>query len=340
MTSVNKLNNNNNNKSMSSISDINLNLLPLNDLKCVKNLNEIKFILNIINSNINLNLIKYQILSSQEQLLSIKERENYFYLIPHYQGYNFLLVLTKYENYNKIYLVLKKDLKINYTENINVNIFEIRLKNNKLGINIFNNFSIFEGKLNYKKDEWFFMIYDAYYILGKNLLSEKIDNKIDSINNIVNNLKDNIEIILLRIAKFYKLSEIQDLVYNKIRHTDFKINGLIFWPTISGKQYIYICDSEFDKLKMSNEPNISLHNTNISIENQNIDEIQDLVIQKTCQVDVYDVLNLNKTLRYGIAFIPNIKVSHKLREIFSIEDQKIFKCKFNTKFNKWTILNM
>jgi len=37
------------------------------------------------------------------------------------------------------------------------------------------------------------------------------------------------------IIKYYKLDDINDLVYNNIRNSDFKINGIIFMPFISGK---------------------------------------------------------------------------------------------------------
>ena len=51
----------------------------------------------------------------------------------------------------------------------------------------------------------------------------------------------------------YKLSEINNAIYGGIKNSDFKINGIIFWPIVVGKQYIYINDNEFDKLKTFND---------------------------------------------------------------------------------------
>lgn len=264
-------------------------------------------------------------------------KDSLFHLIPHYQGYNFLVILTTYNNINKFYLVLKKDLKMNNNEkNNNVNIFEVK-SNNLLNNNLFN-FSILEAKLNYKKEEWYLLTYDAYYISGKNLLSEKVINKEPIINNLIETLKNNIYNINLKSSKMYKLDDIHDLVYNKIKNNDFKINGLIFWPVITGKYYIYINDNEFDKLKLINDKYNNPINNNIEIENQNKDDTQKLIIQKTSQIDVYDVFSLDKIYRYGIACIIDMKTSHTLRQLFIKEDQIQFNCYFNKKFNKWCII--
>ena len=40
-----------------------------------------------------------------------------------------------------------------------------------------------------------------------------------------------------------------DLVYNKIRNSDFKINGITFLPIRSNRVYIYINDTEFENIK-------------------------------------------------------------------------------------------
>jgi hypothetical protein len=37
------------------------------------------------------------------------------------------------------------------------------------------------------------------------------------------------------VIKYCKLDDINDMIYNYIKNTDFKINGIIFMPFISGK---------------------------------------------------------------------------------------------------------
>ena len=34
----------------------------------------------------------------------------------------------------------------------------------------------------------------------------------------------------VKLIKLYKYNDMNDLIYNKIRNSDFKINGLIFLP--------------------------------------------------------------------------------------------------------------
>jgi hypothetical protein len=141
----------------------------------------------------------------------------------------------------------------------------------------------------------------------------------------------------VKLIKLYKYNEMNDLVYNKIRNSDFKINGLIFLPIRSGRVYIYINDTEFDTIK--NSPNLEVITdvTNIKL-SQNMDvQIQEkeLLLQKTQIVDVYEVFTIDKTCRFGISSIPNIEISHKLRKHFNNNDQLIIKCIFDNNFLKW-----
>ena len=52
-------------------------------------------------------------------------------------------------------------------------------------------------------------------------------------------------------------------------------------------------------------------------------------------VDVYEVFNMDKTIRFGICAIPNMELSLKLQDHFKTNDQLITECEFDNKFSKW-----
>ena len=64
-------------------------------------------------------------------------------------------------------------------------------------------------------------------------------------------------------------------------------------------------------------------------------EDRELLLQKTLIIDVYEVFTLDKSFRFGICHVPNIKLSHKLREYFDNNNQLITKCIYDNKFSKW-----
>ena len=175
-----------------------------------------------------------------------------------------------------------------------------------------------------------------YYYNNKNYLIKKLNKKKNIINDLIDYL-NNIVIgeIYIKLVTLYNTEDIADLVYLKIKNNEFKINGIIFWPSICGKQYIYINDNEFEKIKLGTDIYAISYGQNIQIENQNIFEKQNFIIQKTGKIDVYEVFDINKIKRYGIACVPDIKTSHYLYDKFLNCDQLIFQCEFNDKFKKW-----
>ena len=116
------------------------------------------------------------------------------------------------------------------------------------------NETIIDGKLVFKKEEKIFLINDVLYYRSQKYLTFKLEDKFKNIDNEINELNTILDNnFMIKFIRLYKYSEMNDLVFNKIRNSDFKINGLIFWPTITGKHYIYINDQEFEKLKTSND---------------------------------------------------------------------------------------
>jgi len=310
--------------------------IPLDIFNYIKDINEITYVIKKIYDNLNINLIKYQLLQNMEQLNNIKETS--YHLVPHYQGYNYLIILTRYNNKCKMYMIIKKDIKNDYKMmNMDeIKLYEIKFKNDIIIEDKYYDLTIFEAKLNYKKNRWFLIIYDMYYISNNNILTEKVINKQNIINTMIDDINHYIYGELeMKVVTYYNIEDISDLVYVKIKNNEFKINGIIFWPIISGKQYIYINDNEFDKIKSGTDVYANSYGNSIQIENQNIDSKRNLIIQKTNKIDVYEVYELDKIQRYGISCVPDLKTSIFLRNIFKSNDQVMFECEFNKKFNKW-----
>ena len=69
------------------------------------------YIINLIYSNINVYNFRYKIIDSEDVLDTINKNKENFYVIPHFQGYNFYLIFTKFNDFNTCVLVDKKNIK-------------------------------------------------------------------------------------------------------------------------------------------------------------------------------------------------------------------------------------
>jgi hypothetical protein len=116
----------------------------------------------------------------------------------------------------------------------NIKIYKLKISNpNNLNIDSYEN-TIFDGKLVFKKEQKIFLINDVLYYKNIKYLTQKLEDKLifidDNLNELNEILDDNFELKSIRI---YKYSDMSDLVYNKIRNSDFKINGIVFLPNRS-----------------------------------------------------------------------------------------------------------
>jgi hypothetical protein len=196
--------------------------------------------------------------------------------------------------------------------------------------------TIIDGKLIFKKDQKIFLISDIYYYQGEKLLTVKIIDKFEKINNNINNLNNIlVDYLEIKIIHIYKYSDMVDLIYNRIKNSDYKINGLVFIPQRSNRTFIYTNDEEFEYIKTSPNLDIKTDITNIKLPSNIILEERTLLLQKTLMVDVYEVFTLDKTFRFGICHVPTIELSHKLLTYFETNNQLITNCIYDNKFSKW-----
>ena len=69
------------------------------------------FIINMIYTNINVYNFRYKIIDSNDILDNIKKNKENYYLASHFQGYNFFVIFTKFNDLNTCVLIDKKNIK-------------------------------------------------------------------------------------------------------------------------------------------------------------------------------------------------------------------------------------
>jgi len=292
-------------------------------------------VLEKIYTNINFQKIRYQLINNNTHLDIIKSTKHY--ITAHFQGYNFLLAFLTINNVNYNLLIMKnlKYLKEqNNLQEIKIYKFDVILEElhyyNGLG-------TIFDGKIINDKSTITFLnkssyiINDIYVLSGKNVNNLSLPEKLSKIDQILGNIKINsYHNFDCKVCRLYNYSELPDLIFNKIKTTELKINGLMFLPEYTGKYYIYTNDTEFEELK--NNTNVS-----ITIKKTNNSSLVEFFMKKTNIPDVYELYesNENNLIKEGIAHIPDMKTSHYFRTIFRNKNMIKINCIKSDRFNKW-----
>lgn len=283
-------------------------------------------VLDKIYSNVNFQKIRYQILNNKSYLDEIKSSKHY--ITPHFQGYNYLLIFMIINNV-KYNLLIMKNLKFWKEQNNiqDIKIYKFDTNNSYID---YSTISIFDGKMINNSNKSSFIINDIYNKTMENLtLPEKLDQVNDILNKIKINDNHNFD---CKVCRLYNFSELPDLIFNKLKTTELKINGLMFLPEYTGKYYIYTNDTEFDELK-----NNSNNNVTITIKKTNTNSEIEFYMKKTNVPDVYELYDNDETnlVKEGIAHIPNMKTSHYFRNIFQNKNMIKINCIKSDKFNKW-----
>ena len=310
-------------------------------------------ILDIIYNKLNISLFKYQMITSIDQLDVIKN--NTFYVIPHIMGVNCWIMFCEIDGCKHQVIINKKDLKY-YRNQIDVaalKIYTFNYNNNDMRLTIFDGKFIInvENSLTYN-------IHDIYIYKDEMMLTKKLSDKIKLLDVVtMTNMNNNIlNAFNIYVASIYDVNQLNDLIFNKIKKCKLKINGLIFVPEITGKNYIYINNAEFSRSRDVIDPTIiNTRYKNLSIpaiplqmrvETQLEPHFNNtFVFKKTSITDVYELyhydnknklyMNITRDKRIGIAYIPDIKTSHYCKKKGDECDIFINKCMFNVKFNKW-----
>jgi hypothetical protein len=328
----------------------------------ISNFNEItnltikNLILNTIYNELNLSNFRYQLLDNYKNLDVLKKEQ--LYITPHIMGVNCMIIFLEYDGKRYQAIINKKDLKF-YKNQINVGQIKIYdfWVNHKFCNDIYP-LTIFDGKFVLNDNNLTYLIQDCYYLGGEKMLTKNITNKTMFINEHLESINKNIETnkFDIKMVAIYNIESISDLVFNKIKNSKLKINGIIFLPERSGKTYIYINDREFTQLrnnvsddiinKKYNHLSVPSIPINMSVTNHNESNMtKKFVLKKTSLTDVFELyhyndqnkiyLNIFPENRVGIAHIPDIKTSQYCKKMGNDNELFINKCVFNNKFKKW-----
>jgi hypothetical protein len=277
------------------------------------------YIINFIYNTVNVYNYRYKIIDNVDILGEIKQNKENMYVIPHFQGYNFYMIFLKYDNLNMAVLVDKKNIKYK-KEQVNIRDINMYTMNVRCHQDMYKN-TFFDGRIIKKNEENIFLIQDCYLLEDNKLFTERMDSKFKTVDDYLGNkLYDkNININVIKLYNLDKISEVAE----KMKLTDYVINGFIFLPSRSGINYIYVNNLEVDQLK-SELPKVK----------QTYDK-DTFLIKKTLMREVFDVIDIDTEKRLGICYIKDIKQSHEMRNLFKDTIFHRMKCVYNEKFKKY-----
>jgi hypothetical protein len=277
---------------------------------------------------------RYQLVNNRVYLDEIKSSPHH--ITPHFQGYNFLFGFIKL-NGIKYNVLVFKNLKYRKEQNNfqDIKIYKFEVCTNA-GCNLENLYSgtFFDGKLIASGNRSTYLIHDVYILNGSSTCNLVLTDKLNKISDILDRFYiHGSHYFDCKVCRLYSFDQLPDLVFNKIKQTDLKINGLMFLPDLTGKYYIYTNESEFEELKAKSGQVIS-----VAKKSSSASEVE-FYMKKTSTPDVYELYepegSTTNLVKEGIAHIPNMSTSHFFRNVFKDKNMVKVNCIRSEKFNKW-----
>ena len=305
-------------------------------------------ILDYLFNTINLSKLRYGILDSIQKVKFLQENKHY--ITPNYKGVNYFLLFTTIMN--KQYAVLINRKKLSYHRNqIDIkNVFIVKIQVNTI-MTIFTG-TLFDGKIIQKDNKYHFLIHDCFSIMGKKILDMEMEQKMIYLNDIINsNLSHSCNNFTFKLNKLYIYNELPELIEKIIPACGIELNGIIFYPIYSGNSIIYI-DKKQEKITIESSQNEIIESKTFDIiynftdflksrvysyEKENKHKI--FLISKTSIPDVYELYNKKDEPKYGIAHIPNLKISQYCDDNIKSPFTKV-NCVYNQDFDKWIPLSI
>ncbi len=296
-------------------------------------------VLDKIYSSVDFQKIRYQLINNRVYLDEIKS--SLHHITPHFQGYNFLFGFVKL-NGVKYNVLVFKNLKYKKEQNNlqDVKIYKFGVSPNP-GCDIESLYSntgtFFDGKLIASGNRSTFLIHDMYVLGGSLKSNVPLQKKLDQISDVIDKFViHSSHYFDCKVCRLYTFDQLPDLVFNKLKLTDLKINGLMFLPELTGKYYIYTNESEFDELKAKSNQLIT-----VTKKSSSASEVE-FYMKKTLIPDVYELYepdgetsSSTQLVKEGIAHIPNMATSHFFRNVFRDKNMVKVSCIRSEKFNKW-----
>jgi hypothetical protein len=271
-----------------------------------------KKILDYLLNSVEIYNFEYEQISNEKQLISLRNEK--YYVSPNIEGIEYIFLSKKINN--MYYSVIIDKNSIGNVKNINYNdVIMISLKI-RLCEKTYNG-TIFDGKIVNLGGCSVFLINDGYRLYGSDIIEVNVNSKYDQINSFLDQsyiIDNNMNVIDFRLNKLNKISEIKDLVYNRMKKSTYTFDSIIFIPESKNKKYIY------------------------NLSNNNDVNFERILKGKRIDIDVVELFCVdedNTDRRIGIAHIPNKKCSKICSENINNNDFSIIKCKLNKNFKKW-----
>lgn len=316
-----------------------------------------KQVINYIYQSVNLSKYKYKILEFESDLPLLKETK--YFVSANYNGIHSLLVFIKLQNKFYSFIIDRKTM-FYKVDQIDFNKVKFITANIRLDDTIYNG-TIFDGVLlynnNHRQNNYqnkIFIINDAYYFRGANLINEKINFKMINLSSYIDtyykadNYMNNISVM---INKVYEMSETKKLINVYTTNSKFSTNikGIAFYPEISGTKLIYLYNNntviteEGDTKSAAPEMSPIVKTVKPTINTDNLE-----FVFKMKNTDIVDVYNLylaeyftqnNKSYvkckKFCIAYIPTNECSEFCKNLFKNDEDVYVECKYIPDKDKW-----
>lgn len=287
-----------------------------------------KDILTYIYQYVPVSKMKFKPLNTPDTVTYLKEKSHY--ISPNYYGYTCYMVFMRQNNELFSCLVDRKCLMSNFDDidlkNVSIEPLEIEVTSDVYDGTIIE--GVFTCNRNNKS---IFVITDAFYLGGRNMLKTEVQNKLHFVSDFIKNEFNPNDDLEIRIEKMRTYAEMGDLLYKDIPELDIDVRGLAFYPKVSGLRIIYNLTQKIGYEKKQSKDNIRF--------SKNLDVYDlpeaDILLKKTKTVDVYNMylLENNEYKKFGLASIPTIECSQFCSDIFKKENQAVVKCRY--KDGKW-----
>ncbi|AYV76876.1 MAG: hypothetical protein Barrevirus2_29 [Barrevirus sp.] len=313
-------------------------------------------LINYIYNTITLSNYKYKLIEFDYDLPLLKEKNHL--VSPNYNGVHSLLVFIKIQDKFMSVIIDRKTLTYRLDQ-INYNSVKTITVSIRLDQEVYNG-TIIDGVLLYNNNDTnkTFVVNDIYYLRGKDVSADKIQNKMRNFSTYletVGNPDTDLENLTLIPNKVFELKDIEQLINTYIPKSKNcrAIKGLTFYPEYSGTKLIYLYNNSAQdqnkEVPQSNSVVSQQDDKKVVLEQVVKESIVDAVfkMKKTDIVDVYtlflgeryqeDGKTMFKYIKVGIAYIPTKECSFFCKEAFTKgeTDAILIKCKYDRQKGRW-----
>lgn len=244
--------------------------------------------------------------------------DNDYSILPNIVGEDYIFICKKLNDKYYVVLVEKNSFDLS-----NINFNKINIISLKIRLNLKSyDGTIFEGRLVNLGGTNVFIINKVFMLDGSKLDNLALDDIYEKTNEFIDNsyiLDTNMNSILFKLNRVYKIYEFDDLLSNKLKSSKYKFSSIDFVKSNFENTYrLYFSNQDYN----SNFVNI-------------LGKLIDIDV-----IELYAKDNMNKIRRIGIAHIPDINTSLLCNKFISKNELSNLRCKFNFKFKKWVPLKV